>query len=71
MKKELYIGTITFVLVVALIYMPTGYAQNLTANVSNATGNASAAANQTGGNITEKIGGFVGNVTEKLKNLTK
>ena len=40
MKKELFIGTVTFVLVFALIYMPTGYAQNLTKNASNAAGNA-------------------------------
>ena len=74
MKKELYIGTITFVLVIALIYMPTGYAQNLTTNASNAMGNASVNANQTGGNITnktgeaaQKIGGVLGNISEKIK----
>ena len=38
MKKELIIGTMTFVLAIALIYMPTGYAQNLTTNASNADG---------------------------------
>lgn len=47
MKKELIIGTMTFVLAIALIYMPTGYAQNLTTNASNAAGNMTASANQT------------------------
>jgi uncharacterized membrane protein (DUF4010 family) len=82
MKKELYIGTVTFVLVIALIYMPTGYAQNLTTNASNAMGNASAnasaSANQTGANIVNKTGevgqkiaggaaNLLGNASEKLK----
>ena len=47
MKKELIIGTMTFVLAIALIYIPTGYAQNLTTNASNAAGNMTASANQT------------------------
>jgi hypothetical protein len=55
MKKELFIGTVTFVLVIALIYMPTGYAQNLTKNASNAAGNASAGVNQTAGNASAKV----------------
>ena len=78
MKKELFIGTVTFVLVFALIYMPTGYAQNLTKNASNLMGNASANANQTGGNIMNKTGevgqkiaggaaNLLGNASEKLK----
>ena len=52
MKKELFIGTVTFVLVLAVIYMPTGYAQNLT---TNAAGNASAGVNQTAGNASAKV----------------
>jgi hypothetical protein len=68
MKKELYIGTVTFVLVIALIYMPTGYAQNVTTNASNLMGNASAnATNQTGGGILNKTGEFLGNVSEKIQ----
>ncbi len=78
MKKELFIGTVTFVLVFALIYMPTGYAQNLTKNASNMMGNASANANQTGGNIMNKTGelgqkiaggaaNLLGNASEKIK----
>jgi hypothetical protein len=70
MKKELFIGTVTFVLVFALIYMPTGYAQNLTTNASSAMGNLSEKANQTAGNIMnktgelgEKIGGALSNAT--------
>ena len=49
MKKELIIGTMTFVLAIALIYMPTGYAQNLTTNASNMMGNASANARMISG----------------------
>ncbi len=73
MKKELYIGTVTvtFVLVIALIYMPTGYAQNLTTNASSAMGNLSEKANQTGANMNgeagQKIGGFLGNLSEKIQ----
>jgi hypothetical protein len=47
MNKELYIGTVTLVLAFALIYVPIGYAQNLTTNASNAAGNMTASANQT------------------------
>ena len=42
MNKELYIGAVTLVLAFALIYVPIGYAQNLTTNASNATGNMTA-----------------------------
>jgi predicted PurR-regulated permease PerM len=76
MKKELYIGTVTFVLVIALIYMPTGYAQNLTKNASNAAGNASAGVNQTGsqlqknasevGKNASEVGGQIVNKTEDV-----
>src|SRR5437867_11620661 len=75
MKKELFIGTVTFVLVFALIYMPTGYAQNLT-NASNAAGNASAGVNQTGselrknasevGKNASELGGQILNKTEDV-----
>ncbi|SRR5206468_7651311 len=76
MKKELFIGTVTFVLVFALIYMPTGYAQNLTKNASNAAGNASAGVNQTGselrknasevGKNASELGGQILNKTEDV-----
>ncbi|MDW0226060.1 MAG: hypothetical protein QOC23_00325 [Nitrososphaeraceae archaeon] len=46
MRIELIIGTMTFVLAIALIYMPTGYAQNLTTNASNVAGNTTASAKQ-------------------------
>ena len=42
MNKELYIGAVTLVLTFALIYVPIGYAQNLTTNASNAAGNMTA-----------------------------
>ena len=73
MKKTLYFGSVALVLAFALIFVSVANAQNVTTNASNAMGNASANANQTAGNITnkteagQKIGGFFGNITEKLK----
>ena len=76
MKKELFIGTVTFVLVFALIHMPAAYAQNLTKNASNAAGNASAGVNQTGsalqknasevGKNASEVGGQILNKTEDV-----
>lgn len=64
----------TLVLAFALIYVSVANAQNVTTNVSNAMGNASANANQTAGNITnqtgeagQNIGGILGNISEKFK----
>jgi predicted 2-oxoglutarate/Fe(II)-dependent dioxygenase YbiX len=54
MKKELFIGTVTFVLIFALIYASVANAQNATTKASNAMGNASAKANQTAGNASAK-----------------
>jgi len=64
MKKELFIGTVTFVL------------QNLTKNASNAAGNASAGVNQTGselrknasevGKNASELGGQILNKTEDV-----
>jgi hypothetical protein len=74
MKKIIYFGSVTLVLAFALIYVSVANAQNVTTNVSNATGNASASANQTAGNATnmtgeagQKIGGVLGNISEKIK----
>jgi hypothetical protein len=69
MKKELIIGTMTFVLAIALIYMPTGYAQNLTTNASNTMGNASANVNQTASELANN--GTLGNVLNKTGEAVK
>ena len=53
MNKGLYIGTVTLVLTFALIYVPIGYAQNLTTNASNAAGNMTVSANQTASELQE------------------
>ena len=80
MKKELFIGTVTFVLIFALIYASVANAQNATTKASNAMGNASAKANQTAGNASakanqtaselgknaSKIGGQIMNTTEDV-----
>jgi hypothetical protein len=74
MKKTIYFGSVTLVLAFALIYVSVANAQNVTTNASNAMGNASANANQTAGNLTNKtgqpgqgIGGLLGNLSEKIK----
>jgi predicted PurR-regulated permease PerM len=65
MKKVLYTGTIALVLAFVLMYVPIGYAQNLTSNATNMLGNASAGLNQTAselgkndtfGNVLNKTG---------------
>jgi len=84
MKKELYIGTVTFMLVFALIYVPTAYAQNLTTNASNMMGNASESVNQTAseldknntlGNILNKTGEvgkkIVGGAADVVSNISE
>lgn len=68
MKKELTIGTMTL-LVIALIYMPTGYAQNLTTNASNMIGNASANVNQTASELAKND--TLGNVLNKTGEVSK
>ena len=71
MKKTIYFGTVALILAFALIYVSAANAQNVTTNTSNAMGNASANANQTAGNVTNKtgqgIGGLFGNLSEKIK----
>ena len=47
MKKVLCTGTIALMLAFVLMYVPIGYAQNLTSNATNMMGNASAGLNQT------------------------
>jgi len=69
MKKELIIGTMTFVLAIALIYIPTGHAQNLTTNASNAAGNMTASANQTASELAKN--GTLGNVLNKTGEAVK
>ena len=54
------------VLAFALIYVSVANAQNVTTNASSAMGNASASANQTAGNATNKTGG---GLLEGLKNM--
>ncbi|HXV88201.1 MAG TPA: hypothetical protein VD710_03800 [Nitrososphaeraceae archaeon] len=86
MNKELYIGTVTLVFAFALIYVPIGYAQNLTTNASNAVGNMTASANQTaselgqnateiGGDILNKTGegvkGFLGGAADVVSNISE
>jgi hypothetical protein len=65
MKKELFIGTVTFVLIFALIYASVANAQNATTKASNAMGNASAKANQTAGNASAKANQTAGNASAK------
>ena len=78
MKKTIYFGSVILVLAFALIYVSVANAQNVTTNASNAMGNASAKANQTGGNIMNKTGevgqkiaggaaNLLGNASEKIK----
>ena len=69
MKKAIYFGSVALLLAFALIYVSVASAQNVTTNASNAMGNASANANQTSGNMTNKtgIGGILGNIGEKIK----
>ena len=71
MKKELIIGTVTFVLAIALIYMPTGYAQNLTTNASNAAGNATASANQTASELGQNASLAINKTGESLGKIGK
>lgn len=47
MKKVFYTGTVALVLAFVLMYVPIGYAQNLTSNATNMMRNASAGLNQT------------------------
>jgi hypothetical protein len=65
MRNVLYTGTIALVLAFVLMYVPIGYAQNLTSNATNMMGNASTGLNQTGsesgknetlGNVLNKTG---------------
>ena len=67
MKNTLYFGSMALVLAFALIFVSVANAQNVTTNASNAMGNASASANQTAGNITNKTGGLMSGLGEKLK----
>lgn len=66
MKKELYIGAVTFMLMFALVYVPAVYAQNLTTNASNAMGNASANVNQTANTTLSNIMNKTGELGKKI-----
>jgi hypothetical protein len=69
MKKEFYVGGIIPLFVFALIYASTASAQNVTTNVSEAAGNASAGVNQTGselGKNASEVGGQILNKTEDV-----
>jgi len=66
MKKELYIGAVTFMLMFALVYVPVVYAQNLTTNASNTMGNASANVNQTANTTLSNIMNKTGELGKKI-----
>ena len=69
MNKSMYFGTLAVALAFALIYVSVANAQNVTTNVSNAAGNASAGLNKTGselGKNISKVGGEVVNKTEDV-----
>ena len=71
MNKELYIGTLTLVLTFALIYVPIGYAQNLTTNASNAAGNMTASANQTASELGQNASLAINRTGESLGEVGK
>ncbi|HEX5921871.1 MAG TPA: hypothetical protein VFY55_08865 [Nitrososphaeraceae archaeon] len=71
MNKELYIGTVTLVLTFALIYVPIGYAQNLTTNASNAAGNMTASANQTASELGQNASLAINRTGESLGEVGK
>ncbi|MFN2434195.1 MAG: hypothetical protein ABR515_02350 [Nitrososphaeraceae archaeon] len=71
MNKELYIGTVTLVLAFALIYVPIGYAQNLTTNASNAAGNMTTSANQTASELGQNASTAVNRTGESLGEIGK
>ncbi|MFZ0627905.1 MAG: hypothetical protein WAM16_01235, partial [Nitrososphaeraceae archaeon] len=71
MNKELYIGTVTLVLAFALIYVPIGYAQDLSTNASNAAGNMTASANQTASELGQNASTAVNRTGESLEELGK
>jgi hypothetical protein len=68
MKKVLYTGTIALVLAFVLMYVPIGYAQNLT-NATNMMGNASAGLNQTASELGKND--TLGNVLNKTGEVGK
>ena len=53
MNKPIYFGAVAVILAFTLIYASVANAQNVTTNASNAMGNASAKANNTGASIIE------------------
>ena len=71
MNKELYIGTVTLVLTFALIYVPIGYAQNLTTNASNSAGNMTASANQTASELGQNASLAINRTGESLGEVGK
>jgi hypothetical protein len=71
MKKEFYVGGIIPLFVFAQIYVSTASAQNVTTNVSEAAGNASAGVNQTGSNVSEAAGNASAGVNQTASELGK
>ena len=71
MNKELYIGAVTVVWTFALIYVPIGYAQNLTTNASNAAGNMTASANQTASELGQNASLAINRTGESLGEVGK
>lgn len=82
MNKPIYFGAVAVILAFTLIYASVANAQNVTTNASNAMGNASAKANNTGSSIMNKtedlgkkiaggLGSLLGNASQKLKEGSK
>lgn len=82
MNKPIYFGAVAVILAFTLIYASVANAQNVTTNASNAMGNASAKANNTGSSIMNKtedlgkkiaggLGRLLGNASQKLKEGSK
>lgn len=69
MKKVLCTGTIALVLAFVLMYVPIGYAQNLTSNATNMMVNASADLNQTASELGKND--TLGNVLNKTGEVGK
>lgn len=82
MNKPIYFGAVAVILAFTLIYASVANAQNVSTNASNAMGNASAKANNTGSSIMNKtedlgkkiaggLGSLLGNASQKLKEGSK
>jgi len=66
MIRQLYIASALSLFVLALTYGYTASAQNVTTNVSNAAGNASAAANNTASELGQNASAAANNTASEL-----